>query len=92
MSYWTVAIMKSDSGLISRMTVCAAQEIAVTAPEQWVQQNLWALICQPGWADAYASAIASNISNPGVNEGVITDGMILSAVQAIRDAATQSGV
>ena len=38
---------------------------------------------QPGWDDAWDSAIASGIEDPGGNEGVITDGMILSGVQAV---------
>jgi hypothetical protein len=37
----------------------------------------------PGWDEAWSSALASGGDNPGRDPAVITDGMILSEVQAL---------
>ncbi|WP_157992984.1 hypothetical protein [Leucobacter luti] len=42
---------------------------------------------QPGWDAAYASALAAGNEEPGADPGVITDGMILAAVRALRNPA-----
>jgi hypothetical protein len=39
------------------------------------------LAATPGWAEAWESAVAGGIVSPGSDPGVITDGMILAAVQ-----------
>ena len=53
----------------------------------WTYQNKWAFSAQPGWDGAYAYAVVANPTlEPGDNEAVITDGMILSAVQALLQA------
>ena len=56
----------------------------------WAQQQPWALSAQPGWDAAYASAIAAKNPAPGADEAVISDGMILAAVQALRPPPEQS--
>lgn len=80
MTYLQMADMTRSASLRDRLTACAAQQHA-RDPEQWVRDNIWSLVTQPGWADAWASAVASAIEDPGANEAVITDQMILSAVQ-----------
>lgn len=84
MSYIGVSYM-FDSGILRRrLTACAAME-QTPVPDQWVVLNIWEIITQPGWSEAWASALASDPdSDPGANEAVITDGMILAAVQHIR--------
>jgi hypothetical protein len=41
------------------------------------------LAASPGWDQAWSSALAAGNETPGRDPGVITDGMILSGVQAI---------
>jgi len=82
MTYNDVAEMTADFSLIRRLTAGAASE-SIEAPEQWVQEHKWELTSQPGWSEAWASAVAGENPDPGKDEGVITDGMILSGIQAV---------
>lgn len=84
MSYWDVSIMAGDSDLTARETACAATENVAADPAQWVYDHRWQLAGQPGWSDAWASAVASGNERPGRDEAVITDGQILAAVQAVK--------
>lgn len=80
MSYKTQSALAKDSLLFDRVTACAALE-GIPDPETWSYRNRWPFSAQPGWVDAYASASASGIKEPGNDEGAVTDGMILAAVQ-----------
>jgi hypothetical protein len=82
-TYSTIATIQEDFTLRRRLNACAAAE-DIENPEQWVVDNSWKLAVQPGWAAAWESALASGVESPGRREDVITDGMILSAVQAIQ--------
>jgi hypothetical protein len=88
MSYNGIADMARNEPLQLRLTAAAASE-GLYNPMMWVSQYIWNLVAQPGWADAftYAQATADpedlNYVDPGRNEAVITDGMILSAVQSL---------
>ncbi len=83
MTYLSIADMHDSATLRRRLTACAAQEGkgGLVGPEKWLDAHAWALAAQPGWADAWAYAVASNNPDPGADAGVITDGMILAAVQ-----------
>lgn len=82
MSYKAQAILANNDQLLMRIAACAStQDIA--GPYAWANDRQWKLSAQPGWAQAYATAVANNVQNPGNSEAVITDSMILSAVQAI---------
>lgn len=83
MSYSIQADLADDGFLRRRVTACAASE-GETAPEEWAMQHRWALSASPGWASAYESAIANEIEKPGDSPAVISDGMILAAVQQLR--------
>ena len=85
MAYWDMAVMASDSDLTLRVQACAAQEGA-TDPYTWAAEHMLDLAAQPGWAEAWASAVASGNPHPGRDEAVITDGQVLSGVQAIGTA------
>lgn len=85
MSYRTQAVMATDDKLMQRLIACAARE-GVDNPFQWAHSRNWIFSAEPGWDDAYAYAIATGVQDPGNNEGVITDGMICSALQAILTA------
>jgi hypothetical protein len=85
MAYSDVAEMAVTAPLQNRVTACAATE-GEQYPPVWMSQNIWRVVAAPGWSDAWASAIAGGQTpeEAGDNPGVITDGMILSSVQAIR--------
>lgn len=89
MAYLDIANMTQSVNLTNRLNAAAAQEQANGAqlipdlPEVWVSVNRWKLVAAPGWADAWASAVASGHEDPGADPAVITDGMILSQVQEV---------
>lgn len=82
MSYWDISQMALNTNLTSREQAAAAQELPGD-PYEWVRDNALRLAAQPGWAAAWASALAAGNPDPGRDESVITDGMILSAVQTL---------
>jgi len=89
MSYATVADMTDSTSLIRRLSAAAAEEqtsgavLDPTDPGAWAADHRWEIVSAPGWGDAWASAEASGNPDPGADESVITDGMILSQVQAV---------
>jgi hypothetical protein len=87
MTYSDVASMAESYTLSRRITAGAAKE-SISSPEQWTQMNRWEVAAQPGWDAAWASAVAGGVTDPGSDEGVITDGMILSGIQAVVAANT----
>ncbi len=92
MSYYDVSLLNSDGDFGSRCMACYASEIGVkitpdTQPQNWWSLNSWAVSSAPGFGDAYASALAGNVENPGRDPAVISDAQILSAVQALMAAA-----
>jgi hypothetical protein len=82
MSYNTVADMAEDLALNRRLTAAVAKE-AILDPKGWLYPRNWQVVSQPGWDAAWDSAVAGGVTNPGADEAVITDGMILSGVQAV---------
>ena len=81
MTYNTTALAAHDGDLQQRFTACAAGE-GVDSPLNWVLNNIWALVVDPGVADAYASATSNGLANIGKRDDVVTDAVILSVVQA----------
>lgn len=81
MSYNSIAEMARNNALRERIAACASAEGVTIQPTRWADENQWFLAASPGWAAAWASALASNNEAPGRDEGVITDGMILASVQ-----------
>ena len=84
MSYKSQAKLEADSALRLRVSACAAT-LGISNPAAWAMEHSCPLSAEPGWDAAYASALAADDPDPGGNETVITDGMILAAVTAIRD-------
>lgn len=86
MTYLIISIMKDNGWLRSRVAACVALE-GIADPARWAVDRKWELATQPGWADAWASALAGHPDepdyDPGMDEGVVTDGMILASVQAL---------
>ena len=82
MAYADIADMAKDQQLQERIIACAATEDKDN-PSLWVAARVWSLVGSPGWGDAYAYARAAGNAQPGRDGAVITDPMILSAVQAL---------
>ena len=82
MAYYDIATMAQDSDLILRAQACASTE-NIADPYDWVAAHMLELASQPGWSEAWASAVAAENPAPGRDPAVITDGMILSGTQAI---------
>ena len=80
MSYQSISQMKNDPALRERVTACCAQE-GEANPEQAAGQIMWQCVTHSDWAAAYEEAVLNLNRNPGGDGRVITDQMILSAVQ-----------
>ena len=87
MAYYDVSLLANDQDFYQRSMAAYAVETLQSAtaapPGSWWEQHNWDMAAAPGFADAYASAILNAIPDPGRDPSVITDGQILSAVQAI---------
>lgn len=94
MSFATLNTAIFDAGLQQRTNSCAQQEarenpaLSDTALAARIRSTMFGAADIFIWDVAiateaeYASALAAGIPNPGADESVITDGMILAAVQA----------
>lgn len=89
MSYKTVNRCANDQSLQGRLTASAAQEGAYD-PSAAMYRLRWPVSSASDVEAAYASALAVSNPDPGGDEAVITDGMILSAVQAAWDPAWET--
>lgn len=90
MSYNDVATLAVDPDFRVRVAASYATEPGVTMhPLSWTDSYQWTIASAPGFGAAYASAIAGDVPNPGKDESVISDAMILGAVQAL--LAAQAG-
>jgi hypothetical protein len=87
MSYSSIVEMVGSASLQSRVAAAAANEGYIGDPMEWARQNIWAVAASPGWTAAWDSARADTSDNfnpdTGRRSDVITDGMILSAVQPL---------
>ena len=85
MAYEHVVAAANDGDLQHRIAAAVVSETGfddTTDPLGWAIDNRWWFAAQPGWGDAYHSAVLSFIDRPGLRPGAITDAMILTAVQA----------
>ena len=80
MSYNTIADIAGSGSFTRRLYAAAASE-QIADFGRWVDENRWYLAASPGWAAAWESAVAGDNDDPGADDAVITDAMILSAVQ-----------
>lgn len=89
MAYYDISLLANDGDFSQRTMACYATETLESPqadfPAQWWSNHSWDMAAMPGFGDAYASAVASGVENPGRDPAVITDGQILSAVQAINN-------
>lgn len=82
MSYGTVNQCANDVSFQGRLTAAAAAEGATRDPSTAMFVLRWVVASAGDIEAAYASAVAGDNPDPGGDEAVITDQMILSAVQA----------
>lgn len=89
MSYLAQASMTKDNYLTERVAACAAT-LGITDARLWATNNLWSLSALPGWSAAYVDALGDvDVTDPGfatavgADPNVISDQMILEAVQGI---------
>lgn len=87
MSYNTINACANDQEFIGRLNAAAAAEGA-DDPIGAAWALRWPVAAAGDIAAAYASALAAGNPHPGSDEAVITDQMILSAVQANWPPAT----
>jgi hypothetical protein len=88
MAYYDVATLTQDAQFQMRVTACYSTEPGTTDdPATWAALHAWDIAGAPGFGDAYASAIAGGVPEPGRDPAVISDAQILSAVQAITGAS-----
>lgn len=81
MSFNTINQCANDANFGNRVTACVAAEGADN-PRNAMSQLIWPVSVSADIAAAYESAVLNDNPNPGGDESVITDQMILSAVQA----------
>ena len=95
MAYIDVADMAANGHLRERIAACAVTEgVKDMHPRAWADAHQWYLAGSPGWSEAWQYAReVGEITELGRDEGVISDGMILSAVAArIAETATPDPV
>jgi hypothetical protein len=86
MSYNTMAAQYQDRAFRDRVNACVQQEQRtgthppIDAGTEVLDDFVWAVT--DATEDAYASALAAGVDNPGGDEAVVTDEAILAAVQA----------
>lgn len=82
-----MAALAADTDFRVRIAAAYSQEQEPVAggvhPLTWADQYQFNIAGAPGFGDAYASAIAGGVERPGYDPAVITDGMLLGAVQAL---------
>jgi hypothetical protein len=88
MAFSDIALLSADNDFIMRTRACAATE-GEADPVAWTGSHQWAMAATPGFGDKYGYAIQTGVVRPGNDPAVLSDGDILSAVQAIQ--AGESG-
>ena len=84
MSYKTQGEIADNRSMATRVAQCAAQQGQTQDPDRWTHEHRREWAASPGWDAAWESAKVANPAagyDPGADEAVITDGMILSTVQ-----------
>jgi hypothetical protein len=87
MAYSDVAALAADRDFSLRTQACYATEPGTdpsgSNPSDWQADHAWSMAAQPGFGDAYASAVAGGVARPGNDPAVISDAQILGAVQSL---------
>ena len=81
--YLSQSKIAADPAMHERVAQCAAEQNAPGDADSWTFNNRREYSAAPGWAAAWESAEAGGNPDPGSDPAVITDGMILTQVQAM---------
>lgn len=91
-AYLAISEIANDQWMNERMIAATTQQsymhtVAINDPLNWTNLNRYVWAASPGWGAAWDSALAAHPDDsayePGRDPAVITDGMILSTVQAL---------
>lgn len=91
-SYLAIAEIADDEAMNERMNACVMQQVQLGTisprdPLSWVSQQRYTWAASPGWGEAWTYAKSTHTGDqtyePGRDEAVITDAMILATVQAL---------
>lgn len=77
MSLYDGFLLGNDQDFMNRVGFCAATE---GLGFEWGVDNRMQIAAAPGFADAYASALAGGVERPGLDQSVISDDQIRAAV------------
>lgn len=83
MSYSSINTCANDPSFLGRLTAACAQEHVEPDPNTASYALRWDVASKSDIEAAYASALAAGNPDPGGDSAVITDGMILAAVQSL---------
>jgi hypothetical protein len=87
MTYLVQSQIGGNQAMFARVAQCAAEQ-DIPEPDMWTNLNRREWSAAPGWDAAWASALVAHEDepdyDPGQDEAVITDGQILSQVQAMQ--------
>jgi hypothetical protein len=87
MGYLDQSQMAGNAMMFVRVAQCAAEQDAQPDADTWTAEHRREWAAAPGWDAAWASALAGHTDDrdydPGSDEAVITDPMILSQVQSM---------
>lgn len=90
---YTISIIANDPAFQQRLIAGASKENVPGDPVAWVWENRYDLAAAPGWAAAVDSWLAANpdfdpdadpANSWATNQAVISDGQIISQIQALR--------
>jgi hypothetical protein len=90
MSYLTENEIASSRAMLDRVAQAAAGEGVAGDPDRWVYENRRKWAAAPDWAEAWEYSKLTHppvegepAYDPGLDEAVITDTMILSQIQSM---------
>lgn len=83
MSYATINRCAGDQALQGRVSAACAAEGRTADANTAMYEVIWGVAAASDVEAAYASALASDNPDPGGDETVVTDPMILAHVQAL---------
>lgn len=90
MALWDVSSLQADNDFALRTTAAYATQTIGSAthddPPAWQAAHSWDMAAQPGFGDAYASAVVGGVQRPGQDPAVISDAQISSAVASLLGA------
>lgn len=85
MGYWEQSLLSVDYDFRQRIAACVAEGALGPDgehPTSTADRIQWEVAAAPGFAEAYSSALAGSVPDPGRDPAVISDEQLLSAVTA----------